>query len=1005
MAKMTREQCVKAAMKAGAATEATANRIVDDLLKEAAALRQQGMTSAKDLSAAWDRRMDAELRKAVRERRLADLHIIRRSQFAEHVDAIREGNPDLKFENVILAALQGEGKPTPGGRASVASYLAGVQRDTIVPMLRALHEMNDGLTLERFARDRDFEMTVVRELYGEKTGDAEAAKVAKVVADTLEEARQRFNATGGDMGRLSGGWAPQTHDRRKVAQAGDNSWASFILPLLDEERTFGEAIQRHVDENGEFARPVDRSDFMMSMLRDIHSTVVMGDSLWPGMADPLGAGGAKDIAVQGSNMANGSINEHRVLHFKDAKSAMTYHEKFGEGNVLDNVMDRLEEMTRRTAMLETLGPNPAKAVEWLIARERERIRGEIADMETVARQEKAHASRKKEPEEEAPSWMQGKEGGYSTGTVKDGETTGARLRREQEEALQQKIRQMKIRKPKGDEWKIDSLRELDGAMRTGFSPGGSIHNTLAELMGETRKVVNPTMAHVAAIARTIQVLSKLGSATLSAIADPFMKVFAMRHNGATWAETVNKGLGDYLRGVPEGERARIAGQAGAFLDRWTGALLMRWDADKSLRGTLARWQNLLFKYTGLNWITSTGKAGYTLWLSEHMGKFAGKTLEEMSAVAKGAPDGAESQFLAMLRRHGVDERKWDLWRKMMFTDKDGTTYFVPGDGRHLLKDADVEHLLSAGLLDYNVSRKERSDAGLKPYTEEQWKEGRAREIRSLKDRTRAEALGLIIDETQSAILEPDIKTQAVMRQGQAAGTWTGELMRCMWQFKSFPLAYIFRILQGRRWARGSTAEQMRGWSAGEGVGRNMLNVTKDALGKDLPGIIAFTMMAVGFGYAAMTLKDLSKGRSPRDPRKKETMIAACLQSGGLGLFGDFLFGTENRFGNQLSDTILGPAISSALEFGPVFGAGIRGEWGRAGENLFTSTLNNAPFVNVWMTRGALNYLLLYNFREMMNPGTLRRMEQGMLANQGQTFLPFLPRPSEFIRHGGGYRHW
>lgn len=219
MAKMTREQCVKAAMKAGAATEATANRIVDDLLKEAAALRQQGMTSAKDLSAAWDRRMDAELRKAVRERRLADLHIIRRSQFAEHVDAIRGGNPDLKFEDVILAALQGEGKPTPGGRASVASYLAGVQRDTIVPMLRALHEMNDGLTLERFARDRDFEMTVVRELYGEKTGDAEAAQVAKVVADTLEEARQRFNATGGDMGRLSGGWAPQTHDRRKVAQA------------------------------------------------------------------------------------------------------------------------------------------------------------------------------------------------------------------------------------------------------------------------------------------------------------------------------------------------------------------------------------------------------------------------------------------------------------------------------------------------------------------------------------------------------------------------------------------------------------------------------------------------------------------------------------------------------------------------------------------------------------------------------------------------------------------
>ena len=63
-------------------------------------------------------------------------------------------------------------------------------------------------------------------------------------------------------------------------------------------------------------------------------------------------------------------------------------------------------------------------------------------------------------------------------------------------------------------------------------------------------------------------------------------------------------------------------------------------------------------------------------------------------------------------------------------------------------------------------------------------------------------------------------------------------------------------------------------------------------------------------------------------------------------------------------------------------------------------MGNAPFINLWYTRAALDWMLLYHVREMMSPGTLRRTERKMKKEFGQEFL--FP-PSQFIRRGGGFR--
>ena len=85
---------------------------------------------------------------------------------------------------------------------------------------------------------------------------------------------------------------------------------------------------------------------------------------------------------------------------------------------------------------------------------------------------------------------------------------------------------------------------------------------------------------------------------------------------------------------------------------------------------------------------------------------------------------------------------------------------------------------------------------------------------------------MLADETAFAIIEPDDATRAIMRQGTRPGTGAGEIWRAIMQFKSFPIAYMQRVLGGRRWVRGDLQKGMR-----YGL-RNLPGAVGDALTRD-----------------------------------------------------------------------------------------------------------------------------------------------------------------------------
>jgi hypothetical protein len=63
-------------------------------------------------------------------------------------------------------------------------------------------------------------------------------------------------------------------------------------------------------------------------------------------------------------------------------------------------------------------------------------------------------------------------------------------------------------------------------------------------------------------------------------------------------------------------------------------------------------------------------------------------------------------------------------------------------------------------------------------------------------------------------------------------------------------------------------------------------------------------------------------------------------------------------------------------------------------SAFRILIANTPFMNLFYSRIVLDYLVLYQIQEALNPGYLRRMERQVEREQGQEFLL---APSEAVQ--------
>lgn len=471
----------------------------------------------------------------------------------------------------------------------------------------------------------------------------------------------------------------------------------------------------------------------------------------------------------------------------------------------------------------------------------------------------------------------------------------------------------------------------------------AIQHALDEVTGDVNIGAHTRVARIASGYRAVQTMAKLGGVVVTAVSDIAFVAANRQFQGRTVMESMQDALTAGMQGLQKGQERDFADMLGAGLEGMLGGFMSRVNAADDVPGRTSKMMSLFFKLNLLGPWTDAHKRGVTLMLSRDLAMNASKAMDDL------APD-----FQRMLKVYGIDARQWEIARQAVRKAEDGREYLMPGDI------ADVRGKLFAGMSE-------------------------AKQMR-LRDEVQENVFAMLANEADVAVPTPGAREKAIMRRSTRPGTAVGEAMRFITMFKSFSVTSMSKIMGRHIYGSGSRSikEQLgKGMSANAG----------------LATVIAGTTV---MGFFVYQLKEIMKGREPR-PLNVETFIAGMLQGGGLGIYGDFLFGEANRFGGSMLETIAGPGISDAFALVELLQKArgvVTGDDATLGGDTLRLIKSNIPFANLFYAKGAMDYLVWYHLQEMVNPGYLRRMERRAQRENNQGY--WLP-PSSVVATGGGFR--
>ena len=183
-----------------------------------------------------------------------------------------------------------------------------------------------------FKQDLSGMEDVYRGLHG-KANTKQGEVFAKAISEAWEGLRTRFNAAGGDIvERQDWGWS-QSHDASLMKDAGKAKWVEDVFPLLDRSRMFDAA-----------GNPLTTD----KQVREV-AGLVWEKATTNALDEEVGGGIAQRVG-------------HRTLSFKSGDAFLSYHKKYGQGDLLNNIFSEFDRMSRDVALMEILGPYPTAAI-------------------------------------------------------------------------------------------------------------------------------------------------------------------------------------------------------------------------------------------------------------------------------------------------------------------------------------------------------------------------------------------------------------------------------------------------------------------------------------------------------------------------------------------------------------------------------------------------------------------------------------------------------------------
>ena len=443
----------------------------------------------------------------------------------------------------------------------------------------------------------------------------------------------------------------------------------------------------------------------------------------------------------------------------------------------------------------------------------------------------------------------------------------------------------------------------------------------AQIDGSINAIGSQTLARVGMVVRSTGDMARLGGTAITSFADLAPYMSSTGFQNRGILTGVFEAIGGLL---DMNDRALVEGiqvTSNSIVSANRGNI---YGDGTDAFGSLGKLRNKFFKWNGLNgWVASL-KSSMALGLSRFYGMKADMKFSSLEL--------REKNFLTL---YGIDEGKWNMLRSIKTIAVD--------DKRYLTAEAALD--IPDAVVNKYVGRKLS-----------------ARELRNFKNDLELTWRNVLNDQGTHGTPEPDSQIRSITNMGTVKGTKMGEANRFIMQYKNFAVSLYKKILRREMDSYGPDESKL--------IGATMIAST--------------LMLGTIFGYIVLSTKDALSGRSPRDPKKLSVLMQAFVQGGGGGIYGDFLMSeVQNQYGNGVFETALGPTASDIKKF--ISMVKTMNEPKKAGKKFLQLAEGHTPFINLYYTKAAYDYLIGYQIKEYLDPGFFKRMKERNEKGRGQTY--------------------
>lgn len=474
----------------------------------------------------------------------------------------------------------------------------------------------------------------------------------------------------------------------------------------------------------------------------------------------------------------------------------------------------------------------------------------------------------------------------------------------------------------------DIAKQQDGQDRRVVDVPQAYWNVLS---GKAGAVQNASLARVAADIRNINVASKLGRAVWASLSDIPTYFVTVGYNKLPYWQAL-KNIGAQFDG-----NTRDFLTAHGLIAESLVSDLNRFSGDHIRNNWSGKIANSVMKLSFMNAWTDGMRRAFQMTMMGGLGRMSGKSWDALTEWDR-----------SHLARKGITKDDWDIITQAQPTEYRGQKYLTP------------EAIMQTGAVN--------------------------------AEQLVSKVLGLIRDESEYAVINPDLAARAAQTWGgQQAGTVSGELARSVMQFKSFPIAMISRHFR-------RMLDAPRGVDGAPAVANRLAYATSVMLGTTIAGGVAFQ------------IKEMLSGRDPVPINSARFWTEAMLQGGGLSIVGDLLFQdpreTPGGFAANLMSNVAGPTAGT---FGDLVGLLSENAWRAAsgdelnlGAGAARTVRSTLPYQNLWWLSGAIDHTFFHALQENLSPGYLSRVERRAARQHDQDYWwqlgPGLPeRGPDFSR--------